>query len=129
MYFATEFDPADDGVMKPYVITMANDVVIRCQENPYDHGESPFEVLRPMLDVHKFEGIGIADLVKEFQDTKTPLRRQTLDNISWQNNGMWEVQRGAGVEMESLVNPRPGGIVRTDVPGAIRPLPPFLPLV
>lgn len=118
------FDPDGSGRLTPHVITVANDVVIRLERNPYDHGEPPFEVLRPVLDVHKFEGIGFADMVKEFQETKTSLRRQILDNISWQNNGMWEVQRGAGVEMESLVNPRPGGVVRTDVPGAVRPLTP-----
>ena len=118
------FDSDGSGRLTPHVITVANDVVIRLERNPYDHGEPPFEVLRPVLDVHKFEGIGFADMVKEFQETKTSLRRQILDNISWQNNGMWEVQRGAGVEMESLVNPRPGGVVRTDVPGAVRPLTP-----
>ncbi len=118
------FDPDGSGRLTPHVITVANDVVIRLERNPYDHGEPPFEVLRPVLDVHKFEGIGFADMVKEFQETKTSLRRQILDNISWQNNGMWEVQRGAGVEMESLVNPRPGGVVRTDMPGAVRPLTP-----
>ena len=119
-----DFDPEDDGKMEPYVITVANDVVIRCEPNPYDHGETPFEVLRPILDVHKFEGISIADLVKEFQDVKTSLRRQILDNISWQNNGMWEVARGGGVDLESLKNPRPGGIVRVDIAGSIRPLTP-----
>ena len=118
------FDSDGSGRLTPHVITVANDVVIRLERNPYDHGEPPFEVLRPVLDVHKFEGIGFADMVKEFQETKTSLRRQILDNISWQNNGMWEVQRGAGVEMESWVNPRPGGVVRTDVPGAVRPLTP-----
>jgi len=118
------FDSDGSGRLTPHVITVANDVVIRLERNPYDHGEPPFEALRPVLDVHKFEGIGFADMVKEFQETKTSLRRQILDNISWQNNGMWEVQRGAGVEMESLVNPRPGGVVRTDVPGAVRPLTP-----
>ena len=119
-----DFDPEDDGRMEPYVITVANEVVIRCEPNPYDHGETPFEVLRPILDVHKFEGISIADLVKEFQDVKTSLRRQILDNISWQNNGMWEVARSGGVDLESLKNPRPGGIVRVDIAGSIRPLTP-----
>lgn len=119
-----DFDPEDDGRMRPYVITTVNNTVIRCEENPYDHGGAPFEVLRPMLDVHKFEGISIADLVKEFQDVKTSLRRQILDNISWQNNGMWSVLRSGGVEMESLVNPRPGGVVRMDVPNSVSPLTP-----
>lgn len=118
------FDPDDDGRMEPYVITMANDIIIRCERNPYEHGEPPFEALRPILDVHKFEGISIPDLVKEFQATKTSLRRQILDNISWQNNGMWEVLRAGGVEIESLVAPRPGGVVRVDVQGSIRPLTP-----
>lgn len=118
------FDPDDDGKMKPFVITVANSVVLRCEENPYDHGEPPFEIIRPILDVHKFEGISVADLVKEFQATKTSLRRQILDNLSWQNNGMWEVARSGGVEIESLLNPRPGGVVRVDVPNSIRPLTP-----
>ena len=50
--------------------------------------------------------------------------RQTLDNISFQNNQMWEVDETAGVDIDSLINPRPGGVVITNRLGAIKQITP-----
>ncbi|NCC90500.1 MAG: hypothetical protein EOM01_09140 [Spirochaetia bacterium] len=66
----------------------------------------------------------MADLVGELQKVKTSIRRQMLDNLSFQNNQMWEVDRSVRPEYSSLLNPRPGGIVRVDRLGGLKPLTP-----
>lgn len=120
-------DPEDKDRPAPYVVTVCNGVTIRRERNPYDHGESPFEDLVLIPDIHKMEGISIPEMSGEFQEINTAITRQYLDNLSWQNNGMWEMDRNAQVEIESLKNPRPGGIVRTNRIGSVSPLrPPYI---
>lgn len=110
-------DAKGDGVAEPYLVVLAGDTIIRMERNPYAHGLPPFVELRPILDLFRFHGIGMAELVGEFQQVKTALMRQTLDNLSFQNNQMWEVDENAGVDVQSLINPRPGGVVFTNFLG------------
>ena len=110
-------DIKGDGVAEPYLIVVAGDTIIRMERNPYAHGNAPFVELRPILDIFRFSGIGMAELVGEFQNVKTALMRQMLDNLSFQNNQMWEVDENAGVDVDSLMRPRPGGIVFTNLLG------------
>lgn len=107
-------DVDDSGIALPYLVVVANGVVIRMEKNPYAHGEPPFEIMRPILDIFTMSGISMVDLVGEYQRVKTALMRQTLDNISFQNNQMWLVDENAGVDLEMLKNPRPGGVVLTN---------------
>lgn len=118
-------DPKGDGLQEHYLVVLCGDHVLRMEKNPYAHEQAPFEVLRPMLDPFKFTGVGMPELVGEFQEVKTAIMRQTLDNISYQNNGMWLVNRNAGVDMQALLHARPGGLVRTNiVQGAVQPITP-----
>ena len=113
-------DRGNDGRLTPYLVSIAAGVVIRCEENPFGHKEHPFVLLRPILDLHRMEGIGYGDLCGEFQKTKTSILRQFLDNLSFVNNAITVVDRNANVEMKSLLNPRPGGVVRTDRMDGVR---------
>lgn len=110
-------DTKGDGIAEPYVVTMAADVILRLERNPYAHGLPPFVELRPILDLFRFHGIGIAELVGEFQMVKTAIWRQSLDNLSFQNNQMWEVDENAGVDLYGLLHPRPGGVIFTNMLG------------
>ena len=117
-------DTQGDGRAEPYLVVMCCDRVIRMEKNPYAHGRPPFVALRPILDVYQFLGIGYAELIGEFQRFKTAVMRQVSDNLSFQNNQMWEVQDGYGVDTEALASPWPGKIVRVSRPGGIRQITP-----
>ena len=118
-------DLKGDGYQEPYLVVVCGDVILRMEKNPYGHGQAPFEVLRPMLDPYKFSGVGMPELVGEFQALKTAILRQTLDNVSFQNNGMWLVNRNAGVDTSALLNSRPGTIVKANITqGAVVPITP-----
>ena len=106
-------------------MVFCGETILRMELNPYGHGQPPFEVLRPMLDPFKFTGVSIPELVGEFQAVKTALFRQILDNVSYQNNGAWLVNRNAGVDINALLNMRPNTIVRSNITsGAVVPLTP-----
>jgi len=117
-----KLDVDGDGLLEPLLVTIANDVVVRVEMNPFEHGEPPFEVLVPIIDVHKFYGISLSELVMEIQQIKTALFRQILDNIAFVTNKMYLVQRGGGVNLHSLAKSRPGGIVEANDINAVREL-------
>ena len=60
-----------EGLQEPYLVVFCGESILRMEKNPYGHGQAPFEVLRPMLDPFKFTGIGMPELVGEFQSLKT----------------------------------------------------------
>ena len=118
-------DLTGEGYQEPYLVVYCGETILRMEMNPYGHGQPPFEVLRPMLDPFKFTGVSIPELVGEFQAVKTALFRQILDNVSYQNNGAWLVNRNAGVDINALLNMRPNTIVRSNITsGAVVPLTP-----
>jgi len=70
---------------------------------------------------HRLTGLSMYDLLKEVQDTKTPILRQWLDNHRNANQSRVGAVEGQ-VNMQDLVSPRPGGAVRMRSPDAVVPL-------
>lgn len=68
--------------------------------------------LTPILMSHRLVGRSVADLVMDLQRIKTALLRQTLDNMYLVNNGRFYVDMTKQVNLDDLLNSRPGGIVR-----------------
>ena len=77
--------------------------------------------LSPFPLSHKHHGRSFYDKVKEIQDNKTALIRQIMDNLYLINNSRHAVVQGE-VNLQDLLNSRPGGIVRQRRPGMIEPL-------
>ncbi len=117
-----KLDVDGDGLLEPLVVTIANDTVIRVEINPFEHGEPPFEALVPIIDVHKFYGISLSELVMEIQKIKTAIIRLLLDNMAFVTNKMYLVSRMGRVNLQSLAKSRPGGIVEVDDINSVREL-------
>lgn len=81
----------------------------------------PIVTTTPILMSHKLYGKSITDLVMDLQELKSQLIRQILDNMYLTNNSRMSVVDGM-VNMSDLLTNRPGGIVRTKMPGAVTPL-------
>jgi hypothetical protein len=80
--------------------------------------EVPIAYCVPIRMPHRHVGISIFDLLKDIQDIKTTLLRQSLDNVYAINNGRLVVNSD-NVNMEDLSVSRAGGFIRTTgVPGA-----------
>jgi hypothetical protein len=78
----------------------------------------PFVALGSIPLPHVFYGMCPADLAIEPQKIKTSLKRSVLDNIYLQVNGRNFAVEGQ-VNLDDLLNSRPGGVVRIKTAGAV----------
>lgn len=81
----------------------------------------PFVDLHSIPLAHRFVGICPGDLAIPGQKLKTSLKRGAVDNINLQINGRTFAVDGQ-VNIDDLLNNRPGSIVRVKSPGAVGPL-------
>lgn len=83
--------------------------------------ENPMCSLTPIIMPHRHIGRSVADLVLEIQAIKTAILRQMMDNLYAINNQRHKVQRGAGVDLDALINSVPNGVVMMDRLDAVEP--------
>lgn len=83
-------------------------------------GPRPFAVITPIIVPHRMIGLSIADQTMEFQLLKSTLWRQILDNLYLVNNPVKYIDPGA-VDIDDILQPRIGGIVRPPADGTYRP--------
>lgn len=109
-------DVDGDGVAEYRKVVKAGNVILESTVVD-DH---PFAVFTPLLMPYRVVGLSLFDLLEDIVRIKTAITRQTLDSLYLANNPMREVDRNAGVDLDALMSPRPGGIVEVDRPGAVR---------
>ena len=81
----TKMDINDDGILEDMIITIADDVILRVEENYM--GRHPFFDLSPTKDPHRiWTKRSFAELVGELQDLKVALMRQIMQNIALTND-------------------------------------------
>lgn len=73
--------------------------------------DHPFALFTPILMPYKVIGLSFYDLVEDLQRIRTALTRQMLDNAYLANNPRTVVQENQ-VNLDDLLNPRVGGVVR-----------------
>lgn len=112
-YVRVDYD--GDGVAE-YRRVVKSGTYIHENEVTDDH---PFALFSPILMPYKVIGLSFYDLVEDLQRIKTALTRQVLDNIYLTNTPMKEVLEGK-VNLDDLLNPRLGGLVRVKEMGAVR---------
>jgi hypothetical protein len=107
-----------DGIAELRKIILVNDKhILENEEINY----VPFESITPIPMPHRFHGRSVADLVTDLQEIKTTLMRNILDNLYLINNTRTAVVDGE-VNLEDLLDSRPGGVVRMTAPGMAQPL-------
>lgn len=109
-YIRVDYD--DDGIAELRKITYAGNRIL--DNEKWDR--IPFDAITPILIPHKFFGLSIADIIMDLQLIKSTVTRQILDNMYHRNNARMFVQ--GQVNLDDLLNPRPGGIVR-GMPGSV----------
>ena len=97
----------DDG----RVITVLNQTaIIRCQENPFFHGEYPFCDFPDYIQEGEFWGVGEVEAVEGLQDLENALVNQRIDNVRMVMDAMFAYNEKAIDDPRSLVM-RPGGMI------------------
>jgi hypothetical protein len=105
------------------VTTGGEDEILRRNGEPDIVAEDMirFAAMTPVIVTHRFFGRSIADLVMDIQRIKTALLRALLDNAYLANNPRVEVSEthASDTTLDDLLVSRPGGIVRTRMPGGV----------
>jgi hypothetical protein len=110
---------------KLYMVTTGGDQgeVLKKDGKPQivEVDEMPFAAMTPVIVTHRFFGRSIADLVMDIQRVKTAILRGILDNVYLANNPRVEVSEAhaSDTTLDDLLVSRPGGIVRTKMPGGV----------
>jgi hypothetical protein len=109
-----------DGIAEMRKVTSSAEGAVILDNEEAD--EAPFCGAVAIRLPHRWVGRSVADLTMEIQKINTALTRQLLDNTYLVSNTRVEVPETATNEhtFEDLLTIRPGGIVRTKVPGQLR---------
>jgi hypothetical protein len=83
----------------------------------------PIATWSPLMNTHRWDGMSMADLVGDLQLLHTEVLRQTLNNLYLTNTPRTKVLTDANwlplVNMDDLLDPRSGGIIRVKDQNAI----------
>jgi hypothetical protein len=88
-------------------------------ENDEWEGPRPFAVITPIIVPHRLIGLSVADQTMEFQLLSSTLWRQTLDNMYLVNTPQKYIDPSS-VNLDDILQPRVGGIVRPPPGGSFR---------
>lgn len=81
--------------------------------------EIPFAVFCPDPEPHTVSGLCPADDVRDIQEVKSAILRQSMDALALSVHPRYEAVEGA-VNLQDLMNSEVGGIVRVRQPGMLR---------
>jgi hypothetical protein len=115
LYLRVDYD--GDGIAELRRVDYCCDTILA-----NDEADSfPYADLCPVPMPHRFVGQSVADLVMDLQRIKSTLWRQALDNVYLANNPMKEVAVDF-VNIDDLLEPRIGGLVRSKQIGSVVPI-------
>jgi hypothetical protein len=114
-------DRDGDGVAERLKVIRLGKKILECEE--FSH--VPIAAWTPYILTHKFDGISVADLVTDFQKITTDILRNQIDNLALANNQetvvLTDAQGNPRANIDDLLNRRVGGVIREQVPNAVRP--------
>ncbi len=111
-WIRVDFD--DDGLAELRHVVLVGTTILLNEEADV----VPIAALCPVMLPHQHYGLSVADAVMDLQKIQTALLRGALDNQYLANNGRYGVNTRT-VNLDDMLDSRPGGIVRVDgSPGA-----------
>lgn len=102
------------GWRKVFIGSNGDDIIL--EEEADDH---PYVTWTPIPLPHKLVGMSVHDLVRDLQMQGTALIRETMNALYLANRPQREVVEGQA-NIEDLLSPEIGGIVRVKQPGMVR---------
>lgn len=99
-------------------VVLNRSAIVRCDDNPYEHGEKPFVRLVDYFQEGEFWGMGEIEPLEGFQDAINALWNQRIDNVRLVLNKMFAFDPENIIDQRDL-QVRPGGTVRVrsrDIP-------------
>lgn len=119
-----KLDINNDGKLEDVIITVAQDEILRIEENTY--GRHPFFALTPHIEPYKVIGKGFADIIGQLQDLKTAILKELVINLALSNESKLLVREDA-FYVEDFLNNRPFVRIRQNVPNIHNVIVPITP--
>lgn len=109
----SELGLGDEDTPQKWLFSIANkSQIIQAEPLDYDHGRHPVAVIEPSSFGYAFGQPGTSDFLGPIQDTLSWFINSHIANVRTAINNMFVVDP-AMIEMQDLVNPGPGKIIRT----------------
>lgn len=116
-----QMDIDEDGIAEKVKVTVVGDTTPTHVLSIEEIDEYPWIATTAILMPHKFQGLSIYDRLRQIQEIKTALLRNTIDNISYQNNQRTIIVEGMA-NIDDVLISRPGGIIRAKSADAVQNL-------
>lgn len=113
-------DADGDGIAERLCVYRLKDRILKQEVTSH----VPVATFSPVLNAHRWDGMGAQDLVGDLQKLHTELLRQTLNNLYLTNNPRTKVLTDANwsplANIDDLLDSRPGGVIRQRDPNAVQ---------
>lgn len=77
----------------------------RVDFNPFFDQEKPYDFARYLRQEKRFYGIGLCEMLDQFQDEISTMHNQRLDNATLANSSMFKARKGIGIRQDEPVFP------------------------
>lgn len=122
--FWLDFDINGDGWDEALVctISLAAQEYVRLDFNPFFNQEKPYSSARFMPDVNSFYGIGLAEMLEQYQEEITAMHNQRIDNGTVSNSQIYLMDKNeTGIRVNEKMYP--SKILRLNSPGNFQAIP------
>lgn len=79
--------------------------VLRIDYNPFFNQEKPYAESRYLRQEKRFYGIGLCEMLDQFQDEISTMHNQRLDNATLANSSMFKAKKGIGIKQDEPIFP------------------------
>ncbi len=79
--------------------------VARIDFNPFFNQEKPYSSARYLRQEKRFYGIGLCEMLDQFQEEISTMHNQRLDNATLANSSMFKARKGIGIRQDEPVFP------------------------
>lgn len=102
-----DFDITGSGEPMAIVVTqhLPTNTCLRVDFNPFFNQEKPFDAARYIKQEKRFYGIGLCEMLDQFQDEISTMHNQRLDNATLANSTMFWALRGQNIRENEPVIP------------------------
>jgi hypothetical protein len=79
--------------------------LLRVDYNPFFNQEKPYADARYLRQEKRFYGIGLCEMLDQFQDEISTMHNQRLDNATLANSSMFKARKNIGIKQDEPVFP------------------------
>jgi len=88
-----------------FTIHLPTMTVLRVDYNPFFNQEKPYSTARYLRQNKRFYGIGLAEMLFQFQEEISAMHNQRLDNATLANSSMFKARKNIGIKQNEPVIP------------------------